>query len=57
MHDAEKAAETYLPYAAGKATQRGYRDAREIYTHTVIHLLGAELKKQLALYAEETQGG
>jgi len=51
-HNPDEAAETYLPYAAGKATKEDIATLAKYHTHGN-HLLGAELKKQLALYAEE----
>ena len=40
------------PFAAGKATKDDITTLAKYHTHGN-HLLGAELKKQLALYAEE----
>jgi NitT/TauT family transport system substrate-binding protein len=51
-HNPEEAAETYLPFAAGKATKDDLATLARYHTHGN-HLVGAELKKQLALYAEE----
>ena len=51
-HHPDEAAETYLPFAAGKATKEDIATLARYHTHGN-HPLGAELKKQLALYAEE----
>lgn len=51
-HNPEEAAETYLPFAACKATKDDLATLVRYRTHGN-HLVGAELKKPLALYAEE----
>jgi NitT/TauT family transport system substrate-binding protein len=51
-HNPEEAADTYLPFAAGNATKEDIVTLAKYHTHGN-HLLGAELKNQLALYAEE----
>ena len=51
-HNPEEAAETYLPFAAGKATKEDIATLAKYHTHGH-HPLGADLKKELALYAEE----
>ncbi len=47
-----EAAETYLPYAAGKATKEDITALAKYHAHGH-HPLGADLKKELALYADE----
>jgi NitT/TauT family transport system substrate-binding protein len=51
-HNPEEAAATYVPYAAGKATKEDIVAMAKYHTHGY-HPLGADLKKELALYAEE----
>ena len=51
-HNPEEAAETYLPYAAGKVTKDDIAAQVKYHTHGH-HPFGADLKKELALYAEE----
>jgi NitT/TauT family transport system substrate-binding protein len=51
-HNPAEAAETYLSYAAGKATKEDITALAKYHTHGY-HPLGADLKKELALYADE----
>jgi NitT/TauT family transport system substrate-binding protein len=51
-HNPEAAAETYLPYTAGKVTREDITAMAKYHTHSH-HPLGADLKKELALYAGE----
>lgn len=51
-HHPEEAAATYLPYAAGKVTLTDVTAMAKYHTHGH-HPLGADLKKELSLYAEE----
>ena len=51
-HHPEEAAETYLPYSAGKATKEDITALAKYHTHGH-HPLGTDLKKELAAYAEE----
>jgi NitT/TauT family transport system substrate-binding protein len=48
----EEAAATYVPYTAGKTTVEDVTNLAKYHTHGH-HPNGAELKKELALYAEE----
>ena len=51
-HNPGEAADTYLPYSAGKATKEDITALAKYHSHGH-HPLGADLKKELALYAEE----
>jgi NitT/TauT family transport system substrate-binding protein len=51
-HFPEESAETYMPYSAGKATKDDIVSLVKYHTHGH-HPLGVDLKKELALYAEE----
>jgi NitT/TauT family transport system substrate-binding protein len=51
-HHPEEAAETYLPFTAGKATKEDIVALAKYHTHGY-HPLGADLKKELSLYADE----
>ena len=51
-HNPAEAAATYAPFAAGKVSLEDLTDLAKYHTHHE-HPVGAELKQQLALYAEE----
>jgi NitT/TauT family transport system substrate-binding protein len=51
-HNPAEAAETYLSYTAGKATKDDIAALAKYHTHGH-HPLGGDLKKELALYADE----
>jgi NitT/TauT family transport system substrate-binding protein len=51
-HNPEQAAETYLPWAAGKVGKDDLTVLAKYHTHAH-HPVGQDLKKELALYAEE----
>ena len=51
-HNPAEAAETYLPFTAGKATKDDITALAKYHTHGH-HPLGEDLKKELVLYADE----
>jgi len=51
-HNPEEAAATFVPYTAGKATLEDVTNLAKYHTHGH-HPNGTDLKKELALYAEE----
>jgi NitT/TauT family transport system substrate-binding protein len=51
-HNPSEAAATYAPFAAGKVSLEDLTELAKYHTHHE-HPVGDELKKQLALYAEE----
>jgi NitT/TauT family transport system substrate-binding protein len=51
-HNPAEAADTYLPFTAGKATKDDIANLVKYHTHGH-HPLGDELKKELVLYADE----
>jgi NitT/TauT family transport system substrate-binding protein len=51
-HNPAEAAETYLPFTAGKATKEDITTLAKYHTHGH-HPLGEDLKRELVLYADE----